>query len=111
MIQSKFTSTEFDRDQSFYIEKCISVVAYNNSDVLVSINKIVLRPTEMKTIVLADSTYSGVKLDIVFLPIPVIKSGSNRPANIADFSSVEGVLPARFPKATKLAVVLHVKEL
>lgn len=110
MQNSKFTSTEYADNRKIEIEQCISVVAYNNSDVLVSVNKIVLRPTEMKTIVTPDFSVSNVSLDIFFMPIP-IAGASNRPSNIDDYAVLDGIFPSRIPAEKKRTVVLHVKKL
>lgn len=111
MQKSKYTFTEYSGNQKIDLENVTSILAYNSSDVLVKINKIVLKPTETKTIVLADSTFSDVSLEISFLPIPVVIVGQPRLANAANYSTIDGIIPAKIAPEVKQTVVLHIKSI
>lgn len=113
MIKSNFIVREYSGNQEISLSNVISIEAYNNSDVVVVINKYVIVPSKKVVVISPDFSVSDVKLELYFMPIPVIPttSGNARPSNIDDYSEVPGVIPAKIAPELKQTVVLYVKSL
>ena len=111
MQKSAYNFIEYSGDQKVDLYNVISVVAYNNSETLVVVDKIVLAPGQKEIIVMPDYSISDISLKISFQPLP-IKSGANKGSiNEEEFSIIEGIIPANIAPNIKKTVVLYVKKL
>lgn len=116
MSKSNFIVREYSGNQKIELINVISIEAFNNSDVVAVVDKFVIEPGKRIFVVSPDFTNSNLTLDLYFVPIPiqviVDENTQGRPSeNIALYSLIEGIIPAKIAPELKQTVVLYIKSL